>query len=119
MERRKEQKDDEWGVRGEVVNSGVVKEEYPSELEVQNTLVRAQVEFYFSDYNLKRDKRLLEKISAEPHKGYLKTEEVLTLSRVRQLVSTAPELYEALNPSPLLKMILPENEVLQREKLKQ
>merc|ERR1712176_782097 len=79
--------------------------EYPSEQIVQNNLVCRQVEFYFSDYNLKRDKRLLEKICAEPERGYLSVSEVLSLSRVRQLVNTSQQLYAALMSSPFVQMI--------------
>merc|ERR1712176_1030986 len=79
--------------------------EYPSEQIVQNNLVCRQVEFYFSDYNLKRDKRLLEKICKEPQRGYLSVAEVLSLSRVRQLVNSPHALYDALKGSPFVHMI--------------
>merc|ERR1712125_230734 len=82
-----------------IVNANETKQqciEYPSEQIVQNNLVCRQVEFYFSDYNLKRDKRLLEKICKEPQRGYLSVTEVLSLSRVRQLVNSPHALYDAL-----------------------
>ena len=81
-------------------------------------MVRAQVEFYFSDYNLKRDKRLLEKICKEPQRGYLSVEDVLALSRVRQLVSSANALYSALESSPFIDLILPEKEQELRNQMK-
>ncbi len=80
--------------------------------------MRAQVEFYFSDYNLKRDKRLLEKICKEPRRGYLTVEDVLGLSRVRQLVATGSALYCALEASPYIDLILPEDEEALRQKMK-
>merc|ERR1712228_357955 len=80
--------------------------EYPPEQIVQNNLVCRQIEFYFSDYNLKRDKRLLEKICKEPQRGYLSVDEVLSLSRVRQLVNTPNALYDALKTSPFIHMIM-------------
>merc|ERR1719295_1132382 len=91
-------------------------QEFPPEAVVQQHLIRAQCEFYFSDYNLKRDKRLLEKITKEPHRGFLATDEVLALSRVRQLCSSAHALFEALEHSPYLSMKLSEAE--QMEKLR-
>jgi len=94
--------------------------EYPAEVVVQQHLIRAQVEFYFSDYNLKRDKRLLEKICKEPQRGYLATDEVLALSRVRQLCNSRHFLFESLERSPYLSMILPagEQQELQRQRRK-
>eukprot|EP01084_Bolivina_argentea_P050855 93539_1 len=50
--------------------------EYPPESTVIQNLLQAQVEFYFSDYNLKRDKRLLSDVVKPPKKGFLKLEEV-------------------------------------------
>eukprot|EP00483_Globobulimina_turgida_P001814 UN01816 len=87
------------------------QQEYPPEIVIQQNLIRAQVEFYFSDYNLKRDKRLLEKICKEPRRGYLAVEEVLSLSQVRQLCNTSGHLYESLKVSPYINMILPEEEI--------
>eukprot|EP01084_Bolivina_argentea_P046581 85789_1 len=85
-------------------------EEYPPEIVIQQNLIRAQVEFYFSDYNLKRDKRLLEKICKEPQRGYLSVDEVLSLSRVRQLCNSPTHLYDSLKKSPYIHMILPDKE---------
>jgi len=104
--------------RAEVLNVTRVRTEYPSENAIRNNLVRAQVEFYFSDYNLKRDKRLLEKICKEPQRGYLATLDVLGLSRVRQLVSADHELYEALESSPYIDLKLNEEEKKRKVHLK-
>merc|ERR1712173_568760 len=87
------------------INLIKVASEYPPEIVIQQNLIRAQVEFYFSDYNLKRDKRLLEKICKEPQRGYLSVAEVLSLSRVRQLVNSPHALYDALKGSPFVHMI--------------
>ena len=71
---------------------------------IQN-LLQAQVEFYFSDYNLKRDKRLLCDVAAPPKKGFLALEEVMKLSRIRQLCSEIETLEEALRRSAILTLI--------------
>jgi len=95
---------------------GAEQTEYPAEVVVQQHLIRAQVEFYFSDYNLKRDKRLLEKICKEPNRGFLAVSEVLALSRVRQLCNSSHFLFESLEHSPYLSMKLLGPE--QKEKLR-
>merc|ERR1711878_199121 len=92
------------------INLIKVASEYPPEIVIQQNLIRAQVEFYFSDYNLKRDKRLLEKICKEPERGYLSVEEVLALSRVRQLCNSPSHLYDSLKQSPYIHMTLTEDE---------
>jgi len=97
-----------------------VSDEFPPEVVIQQNLIRAQVEFYFSDYNLKRDKRLLEKICKEPKRGYLEVNEVLNLSRVRQLCNSPSNLYDALKSSPYIHMILsPEEEKRRKQELQQ
>merc|ERR1712113_1161659 len=89
-------------------------EEYPPEIVIQQNLIRAQVEFYFSDYNLKRDKRLLEKICKEPQRGYLSVDEVLSLSRVRRLCNSPTHLYDSLKNSPYIHMTLTDDEEKKR-----
>ena len=79
--------------------------EYPPESTVIQNLLQAQVEFYFSDYNLKRDKRLLSDVVAPPKKGFLALEEVMKLSRIRQLCSEIETLEEALRRSAILTLI--------------
>eukprot|EP00485_Elphidium_margaritaceum_P005146 CAMPEP_0202697304 /NCGR_PEP_ID=MMETSP1385-20130828/10629_1 /ASSEMBLY_ACC=CAM_ASM_000861 /TAXON_ID=933848 /ORGANISM="Elphidium margaritaceum" /LENGTH=1011 /DNA_ID=CAMNT_0049353733 /DNA_START=619 /DNA_END=3654 /DNA_ORIENTATION=- len=96
--------------RAHVLNIRAVSDEYPPEMIIQHSLIRAQTEFYFSDYNLKRDKRLLEKICKEPRRGYLAVDEVLNLSRVRQLCTSDTQLFEALKSSPYIDMTLSEPE---------
>merc|ERR1719361_66833 len=80
-------------------------QEYPPESTVIQNLLQAQVEFYFSDYNLKRDKRLLSDVVAPPKKGFLALEEVMKLSRIRQLCSEIETLEEALRRSAILTLI--------------
>ena len=79
--------------------------EYPPESTVIQNLLQAQVEFYFSDYNLKRDKRLLSDVVKPPRKGFLKLDEVMKLSRIRQLCSEIETLEEALRRSNILTLI--------------
>merc|ERR1711997_562857 len=88
--------DNDAATSSQQINLIKVATEYPPEIVIQQNLIRAQVEFYFSDYNLKRDKRLLEKICKEPERGYLSVEEVLALSRVRQLCNSPSHLYDSL-----------------------
>merc|ERR1712157_450698 len=79
--------------------------EYPPESTVIQNLLQAQVEFYFSDYNLKRDKRLLSDVVKPPKKGFLRLDEVMKLSRIRQLCSEIETLEEALRRSNILTLI--------------
>merc|ERR1712048_401993 len=79
--------------------------EYPPESTVIQNLLQAQCEFYFSDYNLKRDKRLLADVVAEPRKGFLALDEVMKLSRIRQLCTERETLEEALRRSNILTLI--------------
>ncbi|ETO03573.1 hypothetical protein RFI_33829, partial [Reticulomyxa filosa] len=84
-------------------NSGKVtaNSEYPPESTVIQNLLQAQVEFYLSDYNLKRDKRLLESVM-KGHKGFLSLDEVLGLARIRQLCTDKEQLIAALKRSKVL-----------------
>eukprot|EP00484_Ammonia_sp_Unknown_P014050 CAMPEP_0197078364 /NCGR_PEP_ID=MMETSP1384-20130603/213082_1 /TAXON_ID=29189 /ORGANISM="Ammonia sp." /LENGTH=1108 /DNA_ID=CAMNT_0042517229 /DNA_START=15 /DNA_END=3341 /DNA_ORIENTATION=- len=79
--------------------------EYPPESTVIQNLLQSQVEFYFSDYNLKRDKRLLNDVVKPPKKGFLKLDDVMKLSRIRQLCSEIETLEEALRRSTILTLI--------------
>merc|ERR1712176_1079535 len=79
--------------------------EYPPESTVIQNLLQAQVEFYFSDYNLKRDKRLLSDVVKLPKKGFLELTEVMKLSRIRQLCSEIETLEEALRRSNILSLV--------------
>merc|ERR1712048_1323196 len=79
--------------------------EYPPESTVIQNLLQAQCEFYFSDYNLKRDKRLLADVVAEPRKGFLALDEVMKLSWIRQLCTERETLEEALRRSNILTLI--------------
>merc|ERR1712045_23575 len=79
--------------------------EYPPESTVIQNLLQAQVEFYFSDYNLKRDKRLLSDVCSIPYFGFLELVEVMKLSRIRQLCSEIETLEEALRRSSVLTLV--------------
>lgn len=77
--------------------------EYPPESTVIHNLLQAQVEFYFSNYNLKRDKRLLQNVIAD-QKGFLPISEVMKLSRIRQLCTNSDILLNALQHSRILSI---------------
>merc|ERR1712176_530265 len=95
--------------------------EYPPESTVIQNLLQAQVEFYFSDYNLKRDKRLLSDVVKPPKKGFLRLDEVMKLLRIRQLCSEIETLEEALRRSNILTLIREkkEKEVIWKKKEKE
>lgn len=79
--------------------------EYPPDETVIQNLLRAQIEFYFSNYNLKRDKPLLEKMVMETpaaKKGYLSIDEIEKLPKVRQLAPDRTTILEALKRSEYL-----------------
>lgn len=105
----KEEKEKETLGDPKIPENGLTKVylEYPPESTVIQNLLQAQVEFYFSDYNLKRDKRLLEQV-CQARKGFLKLDEVMKLSRIRQLCSEKEQLVEALKRSKILTLDLDE-----------
>jgi len=90
--------------------------DYPPENIIIQTLIRTQIEFYFSDFNLKRDKRLLDQLCSD-RIGYLKIESVMNLTRVRQLLSHRNQVVDALQSSKFLKLT-PDREWVGRENFK-
>lgn len=79
--------------------------EYPPDETIIQNLLRAQIEFYFSNYNLKRDKPLLEKMVVnDKHKGFLSIEEIEKLPKVRQLAPDRPTIMQALKRSEYLRI---------------
>ena len=86
------------------IGANAVFSEYPPESTVIENLLQAQVEFYFSDYNLKRDKRLLMEVDRLPNKGYLPIDHVMKLARIRQLCSESHILIAALERSKILSL---------------
>ncbi len=73
---------------------------------IQNLyLLQRQIEFYLSDYNLKRDKRLLNGVMKAAKNGYLQLSAVMKLSRVRQLCKDIETLEHALHSSDILTLV--------------
>jgi len=77
--------------------------DYPPENIIIQTLIRTQIEFYFSDYNLKRDKRLLDQLCSD-RIGFLKINSVMNLTRVRQLLSHRNQVINSLKSSKFLTL---------------
>lgn len=57
---------------------------FPSNETVIHNLLISQIEFYFSDHHLKRDKPLMQKLTEDPT-GFIGFEEVCTFPKVRTL----------------------------------
>merc|ERR1712154_244449 len=77
--------------------------DYPPENIIIQNLIRTQIEFYFSDYNLKRDKRLLDQLCSD-RIGFLKIDSVMNLTRVRQLSSHRNQVINSLKHSKFLTL---------------
>ena len=79
---------------------------YPSQNVVIQNLIRSQIEFYFSDYYLKREKKLLDKMCQKNNSmgkiGFLSLHDVKNLPRVRPLCRNAVEIIQALKHSTCL-----------------
>lgn len=66
--------------------------------------LRRQIEYYFSDKNLKQDWFFQEKIQEPPENGWLELRWLLSCPRIRDIhCATAEDVLEALGPSPLKK----------------
>jgi len=77
---------------------------YPSN--VIPNLIKSQLEFYFSEYHLKRDKVLLEKLcDCKTYKGFLPFEEICQLSKIRTLGQERSTVLRALEMSEHLKFM--------------
>lgn len=64
--------------------------------------LRRQIEYYFSDKNLKQDWFFQEKIQEPPEPGWLELRWILSCPRIRDvLCASAEDVLEALGPSPL------------------
>jgi len=65
--------------------------------------VRRQVEYYFSDANLRKDWFFQEKISTEPEKGWLEIRWILSCPRIRDVLQACTaDVLDALKPSTLM-----------------
>lgn len=58
---------------------------FPSNETILHNLLVAQLEFYFSNHHLKRDKPLMEKLCNGPNTGFLSLQEVMTFPKIRTL----------------------------------
>ena len=74
---------------------------YDKDLFEKMNLIRAQLEMYFSDYHLRRDKKLLNQI-CQPPMGFLTLTQVKNLPHIQQLRPTKHEIYQALMDSKCL-----------------
>jgi len=82
------------------------KRTYPSNDSVISNLIKSQIEFYFSEYHLKRDKSLLEKLcDCKTYKGFLSFDEVCQLSKIRTLGQEKPTILRALKLSEYLTLL--------------
>jgi len=65
--------------------------------------VRRQIEYYFSDRNMRHDWFFQEKIASEPEQGWLELRWILTCPRIRDVhKASAEDVLEALGPSLLI-----------------
>lgn len=76
--------------------------EFPSNETVIHNLLIAQIEFYFSDHHLKRDKPLMQKLTEEPV-GFIAFDEVLKFPKVRTLGQDPDVVQKAVLESKYLK----------------
>jgi len=88
--------------RGSIGGAAAAAEYPPENITIQN-LIRTQIEYYFSDYNLKRDKRLLDQLCSD-RIGFLKIDSVMNLTRVRQLSSHRNQVINSLKSSKFLTL---------------
>jgi len=84
---------------------------FPSNETVIHNLLMAQIEFYFSDHHLKRDKPLMTKLTQHPL-GYIPFEEVCTFPKVRTLGQDKDIVKKSIMGSKYLKTKKDENGAL-------
>lgn len=84
---------------------------FPSNETVIHNLLMAQIEFYFSDHHLKRDKPLMTKLTQNPL-GYIPFEEVCTFPKVRTLGQDKDIVKKSILGSKYLSTKMDENGVL-------
>lgn len=82
----------------------IKKKEFPSNETIIHNLLTSQVEFYFSDHHLKRDKPLMEKLCSteEGEQGFIPFEEVTNFPKVRTLGQDAEVIERAVRASQYL-----------------
>jgi hypothetical protein len=82
---------------------------FPSNETVIHNLLIAQIEFYFSDHHLKRDKPLMQKLTDKPV-GYIAFEEVCSFPKVRTLGQDREVIKKAVLGSKYLTVKQDEND---------
>lgn len=73
--------------------------EFPSNETILHNLLVAQIEFYFSNHHLKRDKPLMEKLTEQPDVGFVSFDEVTSFPKVRTLGQTIEVVEKAVRAS--------------------
>lgn len=86
--------------------------EFPSNETILHNLLVAQIEFYFSNHHLKRDKPLMEKLCDEPDVGFVKFEEVVAFPKVRTLGQSDEVIRKAIEASRFLVTNLKDKQLL-------
>jgi len=86
-------------------DTGVELPEYPGNETVLHNLLVAQIEFYFSNHHLKRDKPLMETLCNPPHVGYVYFDQVVQLPKVRTLGQPDEIVLRATKASKYLKVL--------------
>lgn len=82
------------------------KKEFPSNETIIHNLLTSQVEFYFSDHHLKRDKPLMEKLCSteQCEQGFIPFEEVCNFPKVRTLGQDQEVIKRAVEASQYLEV---------------
>jgi len=100
----KELLDQELEEKGEKKTVG--KREFPSNETIIHNLLTSQVEFYFSDHHLKRDKPLMEKLCTTDNgkQGFIPFDEVCNFPKVRTLGQDKEVIKRAVQASKYLEI---------------
>jgi len=93
LEQRLEELGDQEGEQTNMPN------EFPSNDTILHNLLVAQIEFYFSNHHLKRDKPLMEKLCMQPDVGFVSFAEVLAFPKVRTLGQSEETVEKAVRAS--------------------
>jgi len=82
------------------------KKDFPSNETIIHNLLTAQIEFYFSDHHLKRDKPLMEKLCKKDHipQGFISFDEVAQFPKVRSLGQDPEVVRKAVQASKYIHM---------------
>lgn len=78
------------------------KEKRPSDIELAESLVKAQMEYFFSDANLQVDKNMQEMLNNKEHVGWAKLEDFMRLPTISRLATDEEVLIKAVAGSKYL-----------------